>query len=277
VSFTWLPEDAPAPAPVGPVGWLRAGLRAGVIAATMLAGLVVLLLLRAVERPVCGLDRPVTPFIAQGFFRLGLAVMGIRFSSRGRPMRRPGAVVANHASWLDIFALNARKRVYFVSKSEVARWPVIGFLARAVGTVFIARDRRRAREQTALFEARLKAGHKLLFFPEGTSTDGMRVLPFKSTLFAAFFADGLREMMHLQPVTVVYHAPRGQDPRFYAWWGDMGFGGHALQVLAARRQGAVEVVYHAPVAVADFDSRKALAAHLEERVRAGMPPERRQG
>jgi lyso-ornithine lipid O-acyltransferase len=144
-------------------------------------------------------------------------------------MRERGAVVANHSSWMDIFALNARKRVYFVSKAEVARWPGIGWLARATGTVFINRDPKEARAQQTVFEARLKAGHKLLFFPEGTSTDGQRILPFKSTLFGAFFAPDLRDILWVQPVTVIYTAPPGEDPRFYAWWGDMSFGGHLLK------------------------------------------------
>jgi lyso-ornithine lipid O-acyltransferase len=97
-------------------------------------------------------------------------------------MQHKGALVANHASWLDIFTLNACDRIYFVSKSEVAGWPGIGWLARATGTVFINRQGREAQMQKLLFEARLRAGHRLLFFPEGTSTDGQRVLDFKSTL-----------------------------------------------------------------------------------------------
>ena len=66
-------------------------------------------------------------------------------------------------------------------------------------------------------EARIRAGHHLLFFPEGTSTDGTRVLPFKTTLFQAFYADGLDKVMQIQPVTVIYRAPRGRSPRFYGW------------------------------------------------------------
>ena len=182
-------------------------------------------------------------------------------------MRYPGAVVANHASWLDIFVLNAGKRVYFVSKSEVAGWPGIGWLAKATGTVFITRDAREAATQKAVFEARLSAGHKLLFFPEGTSSDGLRVLPFKSTLFAAFFAPELQGFVRIQPVTVVYRPPAGKDRQFYGWWGDMDFGEHLLKMLAAPAQGSVEVVYHAPVAVADFSDRKALERHCETVVR----------
>ena len=86
-----------------------------------------------------------------------------------------------------------------------------------------------------MFYARLLAGHKLLFFPEGTSTDGLRVLPFKSTLFAAFFEPELHHTMWIQPVSVVYYAPVGEEARFYGWWGDMEFAPHLLKTLAARR------------------------------------------
>ena len=122
--------------------------------------------------------------------------------------------------------------------------------------------------QVALFEDRLQHGHRLLFFPEGTSTDGIRVLPFKPTLFAPFFSDRLVHDMHIQPVTVIYHPPEGADPRFYGWWGDMGFGEHLLKVLAQKRQGKVELVYHPPVRVDDFPNRKSLASHLETQVRS---------
>lgn len=275
MNFTWSPEEGPAPAPITAGGWLRVALRGGALAAVLVAGVLATALLRLAERPLFGLRRPLTPHITQWVCRAAFVILGMAHASQGRPMAGPGAVVANHSSWLDIFALNARKRIYFVSKSEVAGWPGIGLLARITGTVFIARDRRQARAQTRLFEARLGAGHRLLFFPEGTSTDGMRVLPFKSTLFQAFFSEPLRHEIRIQPVTVVYRAPPGRDPRFYGWWGAMSFGPHLLQTLAAPRQGAVTVIYHDPVRVAAFADRKALAAHLETVVRAGMPPERR--
>lgn len=268
---TWNEAEPPAPARIGPLGWVRVALRGPALGLLVFGGLALLLIIRLVEKPVHGLHRPWTPWITQGVCRAAFVILGMSHTTRGTRMREHGAVVANHASWLDIFALNARKRVYFVSKAEVAGWPGIGWLARATGTVFIARVAREARAQKALFEERFDAGHKLLFFPEGTSSDGQRVLPFKSTLFAALFTEHLHATLHVQPVTVLYHAPKGADPRFYGWWGDMGFGAHFLQVLAAGGGGEVEVIYHAPVRVADFADRKALAKHCETVVRGGHP------
>lgn len=269
MSATWHSETDPEHFTPSAGDWLRIVPRALVLILLIGVCLFLLLAVRLVERPLFGLRRPVTPFITRFVCRTAFRILGMGFSTHGRIMREAGAVVANHSSWLDIFSLNARQRIYFVSKAEVAGWPGIGWLARATGTVFIERDRKQARAQTELFEQRLGAGHKLLFFPEGTSTDGLRVLDFKTTLFAAFFSDALRETLHVQPVSVVYHAPKGAPDRFYGWWGEMEFGEHLLKTLAAPRQGAVEIVYHPPVRVADFADRKALAFHCQEAVRAG--------
>jgi lyso-ornithine lipid O-acyltransferase len=270
VSVVWKDGTEPEPVRVSPLGWLRVGLRAIGIFTVILVGFVMMVLLRLVEKPLFGLRRPITPWITQGVCRLTLAILGLRLTVTGRQMREKGAVVANHASWLDIIVMNARKRVYFVAKSEVAGWPGISLLAKATGAVFIKRERREAGVQVALFRERLAAGHKLLLFPEGTSTDSRRVLPFKTTLFAAFFDDALRDWMRVQPVTLIYRAPKGRDARFFGWWGDQDMGPHLLKVLAQSPQGTAELVYHEPVAVSEFADRKALAAHCEQAVRAPL-------
>ena len=267
---SWERGEAPPDLRIGGVGWTLVLLRALPLAVLVFGGLVLLLLLRMIEAPIYGLRRPWTPFITQFVCRMAFVILGIGYSTQGERMHHPGAVVANHSSWLDIFALNARKRIYFVSKAEVAKWPGIGWLARATGTVFIRRERAEARAQTDLFQARLLAGHKLLFFPEGTSTDGRQVLPFKTTLFAAFMTPDLAPLLYIQPVSVIYHAPHGQDARFYGWWGDMDFAPHLLSTLAVFRQGRVELIYHSPVKVSDYSDRKRLAKDAEETVRDGV-------
>ncbi len=266
----WLVRRMVVPPP-GVAGWVRAVLRGGALAVVVYGGLALLLLVRLVERPLCGMDRPVSPWITQGVCRMAVWLMGLRLVVRGTPMAGRGAVVANHASWLDIFVLNAVDRVYFVSKAEVAGWAGIGWLARATGTVFITRKGAEAREQQRMFEERLRAGHRLLFFPEGTSTDSRRILPFKSTLFAAFFTHGMEHVVQVQPVTVIYRPAPGMDARFYGWWGEMAFAPHLLAVLASARGGEVEVVLHAAQAADGFADRKALAAWCEAAVRGAHP------
>ena len=271
---TWHSEQSPPPEQFGWVGWIRIALRAVPLIILVFGGLGVLLILRLIERPLFGERRPLTPYITQFVCRMAFVLLGIKYTSEGTPLQCAGAVVANHASWLDIFALNARKRIYFVAKSEVARWHGIGWLARATGTVFIKRDRSDVSAQIKVFQDRLGAGHRLLFFPEGTSTDGLQVLAFKPALFAAFFDPAIKDGLQMQAATVNYIAPAGADSRFYGWWGDMDFAPHLLSTLAAKRQGSVHVVYHPPIVVSDFADRKVLAKHMEDTVRSGLTQHR---
>ena len=270
MSPTWYAADQPILPTVTGLGWVRVALRAVPLVLVIASGLLLLLALRLIERPLCGLRRPVTPLITQAVCRAALFILGLRFTVLGTPLRGPGAIVANHSSWLDIFALNARMKVLFVAKSEVAGWAGIGWLARATGTVFIRRDRAEVSSQIATFRAMLAAGHRLVFFPEGTSTDGLRVLPFKPALFATFVDPDLAPGMRVQPVSVLYRAPLGTDPRFFGWWGAMDFAPHLLAVLGRTGGGGVTVIYHPPLAVADFQDRKALALACETAVRSGL-------
>lgn len=257
------------PAPRG-AAWLRVVVRGVPAILLIVVCFVLLALIRLVERPAFGVGRPMTPWITVFVCRTVLRLIGLRCITHGRPVAGRAAMVANHSSWLDIMVLNARTPLYFVSKSEVATWPGIGWLARGTGTIFIDRDRRQAHVQSELLRTRLLAGHRLLFFPEGTSTDGIRVLAFKTTLFNPFLTDQLRSRLAVQPVSVVYHAPPGEESRFYGWWGSMSFGAHLARVLAVSRQGWVEVDFHPPLVVADFPDRKTLAAACEAEVRAGF-------
>ena len=269
---TW--RDGVPPPLNGPRGlrdWLRVTRRGGAAIAVLLLGVVLILPMRLAERLVHGRRRPWTGPHVRRVCRLTLAVMGIGWNRRGSPMRGPGAAVANHSSWLDILALNAAMPVFFVSKAEVAGWPGINILTRVTDTHFVVRDPRLAQAQARDFASRVGAGHRLLFFPEGTSSDGCRLLPFKPTLFQGFLDPDLPASLAIQPVTAVYRAPQGADPRFYGWWGDMDLGPHLLAVLAARRQGRITVILHDPVPVAGH-SRKTLAAACERAVRAGLTP-----
>lgn len=264
---TWYSDRPPPVIDIGAVGMLRAIGRGFILALLVFACFFVLLVLRLIERPLFGQRRPVTPWITVMVCRGACLVIGLRRRVIGTPMRAAGAMVANHASWLDIFTLNACAPLYFVSKSDVRNWPAIGWLARGTGTVFISRDRRDAKRQEALLSERLASGHRLLFFPEGTSSDGRRVLPFKSTLFSALT---LGADLHIQPVSVVYEVPDSLDPRTYGWWGDMTFGDHLFAIMSLPRRGSVTIEFHSSVAVDGTGGRKALAATTERAVRAGV-------
>lgn len=209
--------------------------------------------------------------VARLWSRGVLFLAGLRLIVRGTPIDA-GALVANHASWLDIPALRAVRLIYFVSKSEVASWPGIGFITRVTGTIFINRRRSEAKREEAMLRSRIAHDQLLCFFPEGTSTDGRHVLPFKTTLFSAFFKEGQGTDFLIQPVTVRFRpAPgSGLPENFYGWWGPMSLERNVWDVLTRSRGGTVEVVFHAPVTAAAFPDRKRLADHCRSAVVAGL-------
>ncbi|WP_210529801.1 lysophospholipid acyltransferase family protein [Rubellimicrobium arenae] len=254
----------------GPADLCRAVLRGVPLALLLSGGLALNWMVRLVERPLCHPRTPVSPGITVVVCRVALWLIGLRLEVAGTARSGPGAVLANHSSWLDILVLNSRQRVVFVSKAEVASWPGIGALARATGTLFIRREARaEVAEQARAITERLGRGQTLVLFPEGTSTDNQQVLPFKPALLAGLLAAGAPEGVAVQPVTLRYDAPPSQDPRFYAWFGDMDFAPHALAVLSARRRGQVRLTYHPPIPVAGRD-RKSIAAEAERAVRSAF-------
>ena len=264
---TWRSDHPPPVTTIGWLGWVLVGVRGMALLILMITGLAVLALVRLGEAILANSARPMSRQIPWIVCRLSLALVGIRLFRTGRFDHAAQVIVANHASWLDILVLNALGPMTFVSKSEVAGWAGIGYLARATGTLFIARDRKQARQQEAMIRHRLAQGQRLTLFPEGTSSDGLRVLPFKPTLFAALFATDSHRMV--QPVSIRYLSPEGLDQRFYGWWGAMDFGPHALTVLAQTRHGTVRVVLADALDSSAFADRKALALACETAVRQG--------
>ncbi len=264
---TWNSVPQPEPPGYGPLNCCRFLCRWLLMAAVIYGLLAVMLAVRAFEWPW---GRPVSPRITQLACRLCLKIIGLKLRIKGAPMPAQGAVVSNHVSWLDIFVSNSAQRIVFVSKSEVADWTGIGFLAKATGAVFVKRDPRQALRQRDEFIRRISRGERLLFFPEGTSTDGLRVLPFKPTLFAALFSAGVKDSLKVQPVTIRYRPRPEQNPAFYGFWGDAGFGASLFKVLSEPRNGEADLIFHDPVRASDFADRKQLAAYCEKKVREGL-------
>lgn len=199
-------------------------------------------------------------------------ILGITLERHGQPSaHRPTLFVANHSSYLDIEILGAVVEGGFVAKAEVARWPMIGWLAKLQRAVFVERaDRAGAARQRDEIRRRLDDGDNLILFPEGTSNDGIHVLPFKSALFSA--AEDERVMV--QPVSVAYQRldgiPLGRFYRpFFAWYGDMEMAPHLWKVLGLG-QLTVAMLFHAPVRLKDFGSRKALADHCRCEIGQGL-------
>jgi 1-acyl-sn-glycerol-3-phosphate acyltransferase len=173
---------------------------------------------------------------------------------------RPVVFVSNHSSWIDVPVLGGRLDACFVSKDEVGRWPFISTIAKLGRTVFVSRQRHSTRRERDVMRDRLTAGDNLLLFPEGTTSDGSRVLPFRSSFFA--IAEGAEPPL-IQPVSVVYDRlgglPTGRASRpVFAWYGDMDLASHFWR-LGQYRGLRVSVLLHPPLDPSRFASRKALS------------------
>jgi 1-acyl-sn-glycerol-3-phosphate acyltransferase len=205
---------------------------------------------------------------------LGMRVrqIGASAATIAAPGGRPVIFVSNHSSWLDIPVLGGRLPACFVSKDEVGRWPVIRLVARLGRTVYVTRKRGSIADERDSMRGRLAGGDNLLLFPEGTSSDGSRVLPFRSAFFViAEPADGVRPL--LQPVSVVYDRmgwlTTGRASRsVFAWYGDMNLAQHFWRLAQLRGMRAT-VLLHAPVDPAAYPNRKALAQAVWQAVADG--------
>jgi len=204
-------------------------------------------------------------------------VLGAGLRIEGTPPADGACLLAcNHVSWLDIPVLSAAAPLSFIAKSEVAGWPVFGSLARLQRSLFVERERRAATGRFRdMMRARLRAGDILVLFPEGTSSDGNRVLPFKSALMGAAemtLADGRHVPVY--PVTIAYTGRHGlpmsrRERPWFAWYGDMELAPH---IWTAIQRAPFEVVvrFHEPLTIDDAGNRKALAEHCENAVREGL-------
>lgn len=173
----------------------------------------------------------------------------------GTPLARDVLFVANHASWLDILVLAGASGTTFVSKDEVARWPVIGWLASLNRTIFIARaERGQVRAQADTLASALASGQPVALFPEGTTGDGATLLPFRAALFASVAPPppGVR----VQPVLIDYGAAAAD----IAWADAESAADNALRVFGRRGRIAARVQFLAPLDPAQLGDRKAIAA-----------------
>lgn len=267
----------PSPTRVGPVAtgpaWLEEGRGLTVAGAVRaIRRLLGLLVLTSVSMPGQSVALTLPGRAKVRFARLYWSgfcrVLGLRVRVIGEPVTvgdglsesgRPVLFVSNHSSWLDIPVLGAILPACFVAKGEIAGWPLIGTVARLGRTVFVSRSRASMGREIAAMRAVLDRGDNLILFPEGTTSDGSRVMRFRPS-FLALAEDG-RSLV--QPVSVVYDRlsglPTGRATRpVFAWYGDMDIASHYWQF--ARHQGLrASVVLHKPIDPRDFPDRKSLS------------------
>jgi 1-acyl-sn-glycerol-3-phosphate acyltransferase len=235
----------------------------------------VTLSLIGVQALLLAVKSPLATEFPRLYHRLCCRILGFRIATKGAPSeRRPTLFVVNHVSYTDITILGALIKGSFVAKAEVARWPLFGILAKLQRTVFIERRAHRTAAQRGAIASRLARGDGLILFPEGTSGDGNRVLPFKSALFSAAESESGGAPVAVQPISLAYvrlnGVPMGRLYRpFFAWYGDMEMAPH-LWTLLGLGIVTVSVEFHEPVNASAFPSRKALAAHCRTVVADGV-------
>jgi len=209
------------------------------------------------------------------YHRVCCRILGLQVRRIGHPVdARPVLFIANHVSYIDITVLGSVIPGSFVAKSEVASWPVFGWLAKLQRSVFVDRQVRSTLQQRDAIAERLAIGDALILFPEGTSGDGNHVLPFKSALFSVAFNRPTVEPLVVQPVSIAYTRldglPIGRRLRpFFAWYGDMAMAPHLWRFVGLGKI-EVEVEFHPATSVAEWGSRKALAQFCYERISKGV-------
>lgn len=190
-----------------------------------------------------------------------LAVLNIRVITKGilpDAKVKSTLFVANHVSWVDIHVLNSVRAVRFVAKSEIRGWPVFGWVAQKVNTLFIERTKRRDASRVVDLAANcLRNGDCLCFFPEGSTSDGTELRPFKGSLMQA----AIDAEVQLWPLSIRYPRPDGSANTAMAYYDDVSLAQSIKQVLS-QRSPVVELHFFAPIATHGHDRR-----HLSLQVR----------
>jgi 1-acyl-sn-glycerol-3-phosphate acyltransferase len=220
-------------------------------------------------------------YIASNYYAVLCALMRIRVRIVGTPVRdRPVLFVSNHVSWADILAIGSVTPVAFVAKREVASWPLVGITAKLQRTVFVDRSRRhQTGDAVNEIVKRLQQGTSVVLFAEGTSSDGNRVLPFRSALLgsvedaAAAHKNGADRIL-IQPMSISYTGQQGMPMRrgqrpLVAWYGDLDFMPHIKRFVS---EGVVDVVvsYGEPLPADGALDRKTMTRKLNDDVRRLM-------
>jgi 1-acyl-sn-glycerol-3-phosphate acyltransferase len=269
-------SDADAGYAEDPIGEGIAPFGSDLLGARRLVGYLCLtLLLMPVQALFVALGTRMAERFPVAYHKICCRLMGIDIAVVGTMSRhRPTLFVSNHTSYIDITVLGALIPGSFVAKTEVAQWPLYGWLAKLQRTVFVDRKRNTSHLQRDQLQQRLAAGDNLILFPEGTSNDGNRVLPFRSALLSVAEASSAEAPLVIQPVSVAYVGlngiPMGHGLRpLVAWYGDMTLGPHLWQFS---RLGKVTVVveFHTPVDLKDAGSRKDLTRYCLAAVANGV-------
>ena len=248
------------PTPLTPTGWSRVVLR--VLGLALIAGVSIPAhyLFQLLRLP---------SFWPRLFMTVSARLCGARVGVKGVPLKRDVFYIANHVSWIDILAISSASGTAFVAKAELATAPVVGRLAKMNRTVFVAReDRLGVAEQINRLRAALAENWSVTVFPEGTTTDGRSLLPFKTPMLKVLEPPPPGVMV--QPVLIWYGGDLGYE---IAWIGAESGKDNALRVLSRKGSFRVTVEFLEPFHPRDYPGRKAIAAESRRRIEAALVEE----
>ncbi len=203
--------------------------------------------------------------LVQLYGKLTCLIFAIKIKFTGQIEQHDKLVfVGNHISYIDIITLGSFMNATFIAKSEVAGWPLFGWLARISKTVFITRTREAAPQAILDIKQRILENTSLILFPEATSTQGTSVHPFKSTMFELFLDSDIKDDLIIQPFTISVARVDGKPPQSnndldaYAWHGDMTLVPH-LWALGKRTSVTLNVIMHPSRPASGYTNRKKFA------------------
>jgi len=210
---------------------------------------------------------------APWFQRLACAALGVEVRVHGRPAPGRRLIVANHVSWLDVLTLGSAEPMTFLAKKEVGAPALGGRLARLQGIIFVDRGRQRCIPAVNSEMARaMVEGEPVVLFAEATTSDGNRILPFRSSHFEAVREAAETGAAAIQPIFLDYSRIGGlpvarRDRPLFAWYGDTTFMPHFRRFVTAGPT-RCDVHYGSPIPVSSETGRKILARRTEVAVRA---------
>lgn len=206
--------------------------------------------------------------------KLVCRIIGLKVEVKGTPLHNQQVIyISNHLSYLDIPAIGSVLKASFIAKEDIAHWPVIGYLATLQQTAFISRTSAHAKQVTNALDQMVKQRKSLILFPEGTSSAGTSVLPFKSSLFS------LAQPKDMAPITLQPFiidlidvdgkplTPASRD--LYAWYADMEFAPHIWDFLQTKGA-TVRLTYLPPITPDPPIDRKALCKQVETQISSGL-------
>lgn len=265
--YTWEKENVDEIPPIGFFHVLKGLLRLLVFLPLTVFLVIIFLIFKAILKPL-NLNYPVF-LIRKSWSVLILRLFGLKLKVIGKQSYNSTIFVSNHISWTDILVIQSVLDIIFVAKSDVKKMPGLGFLAGIANTVFIDRNPQKISKDSLILKKKIEKGELICFFPEGTSTDGLRVLKFKSGFFQLLF-DGIyyqnKYIKKVQPLSIyykVYNKKLSKD--FYGWWGSMSIISHITKILCLS-SGSVELKFHDSLNSEEFNDRKEIALAAENTI-----------